>query len=414
MNAERAQAPRGLISTRPELFRPHEIGAPLDLVYDIPNEVNLLASIESHQRRHMYARESIGRMLDEHVGRLKFGKRIPGFLMPDGTAEFLGVNMTESWKRTARMQGEWSRYWDESVGYLNAMDMLCDPNCDAVVIESPEDMKDRRYAYVIEKAGPSSDQSTPIVQYNIMREGEEVDFDHAFREYRKIEGLAGIEKEDRTQIQVNSDMLQAPIPIRNLTPNLRQEIYGVLGISSEEICQAEIFHSNLEHFFGRHIDAFAQLMVDLSDKDSCTDEEISFVKLLRDKIYLEAYEQQDELLQDQTENVISFQLEKVRRTDPGRFILQGDQQEARYYGSLICETITDRTKATYLRQGAPMSAIVSAMTPTEARADKNLCQCFAHQEPHFHCKGEAFPCNHPIPVGYGISTCPSCGAGKVC
>jgi len=41
--------------------------------------------------------------------------------------------------------------------------------------------------------------------------------------------------------------------------------------------------------------------------------------------------------------------------------------------------------------------------------EKGGCNC---NEPHFHCPQSS--CNHVIPVGQGISSCPSCGAGATC
>lgn len=49
-----------------------------------------------------------------------------------------------------------------------------------------------------------------------------------------------------------------------------------------------------------------------------------------------------------------------------------------------------------------------------AEDDPNLCRC-NDQKAHFHCPGkDGKPCNHPIIVGKGTTTCPSCGAGQVC
>ncbi len=51
---------------------------------------------------------------------------------------------------------------------------------------------------------------------------------------------------------------------------------------------------------------------------------------------------------------------------------------------------------------------------SKAEDDPNLCRCNA-QAAHFHCPGkEGKTCNHAITVGKGITTCPSCGAGKRC
>lgn len=51
------------------------------------------------------------------------------------------------------------------------------------------------------------------------------------------------------------------------------------------------------------------------------------------------------------------------------------------------------------------------------RDDPNLCRCGAANGAHFHCPGlkkTKEPCLHPIVVGAGISTCPTCGSGKTC
>jgi len=52
------------------------------------------------------------------------------------------------------------------------------------------------------------------------------------------------------------------------------------------------------------------------------------------------------------------------------------------------------------------------------RDDPNLCHCSAASGPHFHCPGidkeTKRPCNHPIIVGEGTTSCPHCGKGKTC
>lgn len=51
----------------------------------------------------------------------------------------------------------------------------------------------------------------------------------------------------------------------------------------------------------------------------------------------------------------------------------------------------------------------------DAKKDPNLCRC-GGMEPHFHCPGskEGKKCSHPIIVGQGATSCPSCGTSKTC
>lgn len=230
--------------------------------YSIDNEVDFLRKIEhlSVAEQQFYVRENMLGFLGEYAGRIPY-KKI-SYVMKDGTFDFAGIKMRDTYKKILDSVDPGSREWNETVGMLKVEDSFQDETVNVGTVLSPP--KIDNYSFAFHFAKGKFDQAlggTPVAEY-ILRYPEEM---NAIENSKKI--ARGLTFEDVNEVFASQkDFLTTPFLSYSPNPEIEQtRLLRLVGIDQQSIQKSQEYEKLISRELMPWIDRYFNNVFDLKN-----------------------------------------------------------------------------------------------------------------------------------------------------